>query len=136
MATMYMPSPYETVLRTLVVAAADDRLAEVAPKLFADEAVLHVPGSSALSGDYTGPAAIAEGFFKKQATLAGSLQIKPVQMDVRGTRGVLVMELRAERGGAVFEDRQVGVFKLGTGKIQEGWIESNDQDAFDEFFAG
>lgn len=133
---MYMPSPYETVLRTLVVAAADDRLPEMAPKLFADEAVLHVPGQSALAGDYTGPAAIAEGFFAKQARLAGSLALKPVQMDVRGTRGVLVMELRAERDGNVFEDRQVGVFRLGTGKIQEGWIESDDQDAFDEFFAG
>lgn len=132
---MYMPSPYETVLRTLVVAAADDRLAEMAPKLFADEAVLHVPGTSALAGDYAGPAAIA-AVFKKQADLAGTFNIKPVQMDVRGTRGVLVMEVRAERDGTVFEDRQVGVFRLGTGKIQEGWIESDDQDAFDEFFAG
>lgn len=133
---MYMPSPYEAVLRKLVLAAADATLPEVAPRLFADEAVLHVPGSSLLAGDHRGPTAIAEGFFRRQAELTeGNLTLEPVQMDVRGTRGVLVLQVHAERAGQVLDDRQVGIFKLANGKIAEGWIESGDQEKFDEFFS-
>jgi ketosteroid isomerase-like protein len=133
---MYMPSPYETVLRKLVVAAADSKLPEAAPRLFADDAVLHVPGESALAGDHHGPVAIAEGYFRRQRDLAGgALTVEPVRMDVRDTRGVLVYDVRAQRDGQVLEDRQVGVFRLGKGKIQEGWIECSDQERFDRFFS-
>ena len=130
-----MPSPYEVILRKLVVAAADSKLAEAAPRLFADDAVLHVPGGSLLAGDHQGPRAIADGYFRRQRELSGSLSVEPVRMDVRDTRGVLVYDVRAERGTEVLEDRQVGVFKLGKGKIQEGWIESSDQERFDRFFS-
>ena len=132
---MYMPSPYEVVLRKLVVAAADSQLAEAAPRLFADDAVLHVPGESLLAGDHKGPRAIADGYFRRQRELAGSLSLEPVRMDVRDSRGVLVYDVRAERGTEVLEDRQVGVFQLGRGKIQEGWIEPSDQERFDRFFS-
>ncbi|MEW6472328.1 MAG: nuclear transport factor 2 family protein [Actinomycetota bacterium] len=133
---MYMPSPYEAVLRKLVVAAADSKLAEAAPRLFADDAVLHVPGASLLAGDHRGPAAIAEGYFRRQRDLAGGvLTVEPVRLDVRDTRGVLVYNVRAQRDGEVLEDRQVGVFRLGRGKIQEGWIECSDQERFDRFFS-
>jgi len=133
---MYMPSPYEAVLRKLVVAAADSKLAEAAPRLFADDAVLHVPGDSVLAGDHHGPAAIADGYFRRQRDLAdGDLSVEPVRMDVRDTRGVLVYDVRARRGAEVLEDRQVGVFRLGKGKIQEGWIECSDQERFDRFFS-
>ncbi|HYT39539.1 MAG TPA: nuclear transport factor 2 family protein [Acidimicrobiia bacterium] len=133
---MYMPSPYEAVLRKLVVAAADSKLAEAAPRLFADDAVLHVPGDSALAGDHHGPAAIADGYFRRQRDLAdGDLSVEPIRMDVRDTRGVLVYDVRARRGAEVLEDRQVGVFRLGKGKIQEGWIECSDQERFDRFFS-
>jgi ketosteroid isomerase-like protein len=131
-----MPSPYEVVLRKLVVAAADDKLVEAAPRLFADDAVLHVPGKSLLAGDYHGPKGIAEGYFRRQADLAdGTLSIEPVRMDVRDTRGVLVYDVRAQRGGERLQDRQVGVFALGRGKIREGWIEPSDQERFDRFFS-
>jgi ketosteroid isomerase-like protein len=133
---MYMPSPYETVLRKLVVAAADAKLAEAAPRLFARDAVLHVPGASQIAGDHQGPVAIAEGYFRRQSELAGgSLRLEPVKMEVRGTRGVLVYDVRAERGTETLEDRQVGVFRLGKGKIQEGWIQFSDQEKFDTFFS-
>jgi hypothetical protein len=132
---MYMPSPYEAVLRKLVVAAADARLAEAAPRLFADDAVLHVPGRSPLAGDHHGPSAIADAYFRRQRDLAGTLVVEPVRMDVRDTRGVLVYDVKAQRDGEVLEDRQVGVFRLGKGKIQEGWIESSDQERFDRFFS-
>lgn len=133
---MYMPSPYEAVLRKLVVAAADAKLAEAAPRLFADDAVLHVPGASALAGDHLGPEAIADAYFRRQRDLtAGTLTVEPVRMDVRDTRGVLVYDVKAERDGEVLEDRQVGVFRLGQGKIQEGWIEPTDQERFDRFFS-
>lgn len=133
---MYMPSPYEAVLRKLVVAAAESKLAEAAPRLFAGDAVLHVPGESALAGDHQGPVAIAEGYFRRQRDLAGgALSVEPVRLDVRDTRGVLVYDVRARRGTEVLEDRQVGVFRLGKGKIQEGWIECSDQERFDRFFS-
>jgi ketosteroid isomerase-like protein len=132
---MYMPSPYEMVIRKLVVAAADSKLAAVAPRIFAADAVLHVPGNSLIAGDHKGPKAIAEGYFGRQSELAGTLTVEPVRMDVRGARGVLVYDVRAERGTDVLEDRQVGVFHLAHGKIQEGWIECSDQENFDRFFS-
>lgn len=133
---MYMPSPYEAVIRRLVVAAADSKLPEVAPRLFAAGAVLHVPGASLLAGDHKGPAGIAEGYFRRQRELAGGdLVVQPIRMDVRDTRGVLVYDVRARRGTEVLEDRQVGVFHLGKGKIQEGWIQCSDQEKFDRFFS-
>lgn len=131
-----MPSPYEAVLRMIVVAMNDGRIAEVAPKLFADDAVLHVPGTNQLAGDHQGPVAIGRQFFARQAELAGpTMKLEPLQMDVRGTRGVLAVKVTANRGGQAFEDRQVGIFKLGEGKITEGWIETSDQDLFDAFYA-
>jgi ketosteroid isomerase-like protein len=133
---MYMPSPYEAVLRKLVVAAAESRLPEAAPRLFAEDAVLHVPGASLLAGDHRGPAAIVDRFFRRQQDLAaGTLTLEPVRLDVRDTRGVLVYDVRAHRGDDVLSDRQVGVFRLGKGKIQEGWIEPSDQERFDRFFS-
>ena len=131
-----MPSPYEVVIRKLVVAAAESKLPEVAARLFADDAVLHVGGDSLLAGDHQGPAAIAEGYFGRQKELAGgTLAVEPVRMDVRGERGVLVYDVRAERGTQTLEDRQTGVFRLGRGKIQEGWIQCSDQEQFDRFFS-
>src|SRR5581483_1640120 len=96
---MYMPSPYEAVLRKLVVAAADAKLAEAAPRLFAEDAVLHVPGSSPLAGDHHGPAAIADAYFRRQRDLtAGTLTVEPVRMDVRDTRGVLIYDVPSRPG--------------------------------------
>ena len=63
------------------------------------------------------------------------MSVEPIRMDVRDTRGVLVYDVRARRGTEVLEDRQVGVFRLGKGKIQEGWIECSDQERFDRFFS-
>ena len=53
------------------------------PRLFADDAVLHVPGESLLAGDHQGPRAIADGYFRRQRELSGSLSVEPVRMDVR-----------------------------------------------------
>ena len=48
---------------------------------------------------------------------------------------MLVYDVRAERGTQTLEDRQTGVFRLGRGKIQEGWIQCSDQEQFDRFFS-
>jgi ketosteroid isomerase-like protein len=134
---MFMPSPYEAVLRAIPGAAADaDLMAATAPKIFADDAVLHVPGTSPLAGAPHGPHAIAQDYFQRQVALTeNTLRLTTVRIDVEDGRGTLILHVTAQRGARVLDERQVFVFRLGGGKVQEGWIECADQEKFDAFFS-
>ena len=133
---MYMPSPYEVVVRRFFEAVSEDRLAVIAARQCAPEVTLHVSGNSPRAGDYHGIEAVACGYFDdKRRTAPGGLRYHVSLMCVDGSVARTLNTLHAVRRQHVFEREQMGTFRLGRGKIEEIWVESQDQAAFDDFFA-
>jgi hypothetical protein len=133
---MYMPSPYESVIRRFFEAVSDDRLLDMAPRLCATELALHVTGSSSLAGDYHGIEAVASRYFDdKRRGAPGGLSYEVSLVRVDGGVARALTQLHAIRRQHVLDVGQLGTFRLADGKIQEIWLESEDQAAFDTFFS-
>lgn len=133
---MYMPSPYEAVVRRFFDAVSEDRLVAIAPRLCAPEVTLHVSGHSPLAGDYHGIDAVAGRYFDdKRRGAPGGLRYEVSLVRVDGSVAQALATLHAVRRQHVLEMEQKGTFRIGRGKIQEIWLEPQDQAAFDDFFA-
>jgi hypothetical protein len=133
---MYMPSPYESVIRSFFEAVSDDNLLDMAPRLCAQQITLHVSGTSPLAGDYRGIAAVTGGYFDdKRRGAPGGLSYEVSLVRVDGGVARALARLHAVRRQHVLDMDQMGTFRLGGGKIQEIWLEPEDQAAFDAFFA-
>lgn len=133
---MYMPSPYEAVVRRFFNAVSEDSLTAIAPRLCAPEVTLHVSGHSPLAGDYHGIEAVAGRYFDdKRRGAPGGLRYEVSLVRVDGSVAQALATLHAVRRQHVLEMEQKGTFRIGRGKIQEIWLEPQDQAAFDDFFA-
>jgi uncharacterized protein len=133
---MYMPSPYESVVRGFFDAVSDNRILDMGPRLCAKQVTLHVSGASPLAGDYRGIDAVAGGYFgDKRRGAPGGLTYEVSLVRVDGGVARALTRLHAVRRQHVLDVEQMGTFRLGGGKIQEIWLEPEDQTAFDAFFA-
>jgi ketosteroid isomerase-like protein len=103
--------------------------------LLAEDVVWHVPGRSAIAGDYRGWHDVRDYFARRRDKAQGTLRI-----EIRRTLAAddVVMQLaggRAELGGKAHEWETVGVYRIVDGKIAECWLLPFDQYAFDEIWA-
>ena len=103
--------------------------------LLADDVVWHVPGRSAIAGEYRGREAV-RGYFEHRRTLA----VSTFRVDVKAvlSEGDLVVQLAdgtAERAGRGASWQTVGVFRVHDERIAECWVVPFDQYAFDEIWA-
>ncbi|HEY2706106.1 MAG TPA: hypothetical protein VGL20_20685 [Candidatus Dormibacteraeota bacterium] len=133
---MYMPSPYESLVRGFFEAVSGDRLIDMAPRLCARQVTLHVSGASPLAGDYRGIDAVTGGYFDcSRRGAPGGLHYEVSLVRVDGGVARALTRLHAVRRQHVLDVEQMGTFRLGGGKIQEIWLEPEDQGEFDAFFA-
>lgn len=95
----------------------------------------HVPGASAIAGDYQGRDEVLR-YFARRRTLADAT----FRIHVRGAladdeRAVILAGGEVERGGETFAWGTVGIFRIAEGRIAECWVVPYDQDAFDAIWS-
>jgi ketosteroid isomerase-like protein len=108
---------------------------EAVEALLSDEIVWHVPGRSAISGEYRGREEVLEYFARRRDFAHDSfrVEIRHVLADEE-----YVMQLaggRAEIRGERREWETVGVYRIRDGRIAECWLLPFDQYAFDEIWS-
>jgi ketosteroid isomerase-like protein len=108
---------------------------EAVEALLSDEIVWHVPGRSAISGEYSGKDEVLEYFARRRDLAHGSfrVEVRRVLADDE-----IVMQLaggRAEVGGEIRDWETVGVYRIRDGRIAECWLVPFDQYAFDKIWS-
>ena len=102
-----------------------------------DASILHVPGRSGLAGDYQGPEAILGLFGRMAEYTHDTLQLDSPRLVAEDAR-VLVLKGRisATATRTQLDTEVIHALSLRGDKIQEAWLFSLDQDAFDDFWTG
>ena len=104
-------------------------------ELFADDIVWHFPGSSVVSGDFKGKAEVM-GWLAKNAELSGgTLRIEAHDILANDEHAVGLIRVTGQRAGKSLDDPSVQVFHIKDGKVTEVWLNPNDQEASDNFWA-
>jgi ketosteroid isomerase-like protein len=103
--------------------------------MLSDDVAWHVPGHSALAGDYRGRDEVLRYFARRRELANATFRI-----DVRGVladdeRAVILAAGELEHGGRAFAWGTVVIFRLARGRIAECWTVPYDQDAFDEIWS-
>ena len=121
------------VLQGRVYAGEAD--ADAVAALLTDDVIWHVPGHSAIAGEYRGREHVLEYFARRRDKAQGSLRIQ-----VRHTLADDEFVMQLAGGSARFDGRPVagetvGVYRIREGKIGECWLLPFDQHAFDQIWS-
>lgn len=104
-------------------------------KLFTEDVVLHCPGRSQISGDYTGKLGVIE-FWNKQIEITNGSFKAEVDSVFQGEGNlVLIMNVSAEVNDQEYFWRRVNHYRIVEGRVVEGWIYESDQYTVDLIFA-
>jgi ketosteroid isomerase-like protein len=95
----------------------------------------HVPGRSAIAGDYRGRDEVLGHFARRRELARATFRI-----DVRGVvaddeRAVILAGGEVERDGQPFTWGTAVIFRIEQGRIAECWVLPYDQQAFDEIWS-
>ena len=99
--------------------------------MLTDDVAWHVPGHSAIAGDYRGRDEVLSYFARRRELAEGTFRI-----DVRGVladdeRAVILAAGEVQSGNETLSWGTVGIFRLDDGKIAECWVVPYDQRSFD-----
>ena len=103
--------------------------------LHADDVVMHVPGSSSLSGDHVGREGIATLFQREVSMLDAPPDVVPLDHLGSDDHAAAVVIQRMQRGGRSYEGLQFVIARVRDGHLSEVWLRPEDQASFDDFFA-
>jgi ketosteroid isomerase-like protein len=95
----------------------------------------HVPGASAIAGDYQGRDEVLRYFARRRALADATFRIHVRGALADDERAVILAGGEVERGGKTFAWGTVGIFRIAEGRIAECWVVPYDQDAFDEIWS-
>ena len=134
---MFMPSPYNSLVRNLLRSLEKGAYDEAAlTPLFAQDAVLHAPQGAEGSVDHTGPGGAAGFLEGMQKAAGGTLQLKPQSFELRERGAVSLVEATATVDGEEATDKLRVVLGLANGRVQEMWIDPVDRESFERRFGG
>lgn len=101
----------------------------------AEDAVWHVGGTHAYSGDYRGREAILEYFDRVSAETGGTLRLDPIELLANDRRGAAFLRVTADRGDQHLDVTMAEAFQFDDqGRIREFWAHATDQDAVNRFW--
>lgn len=103
--------------------------------LLTEAVVWHVPGRSAISGEYRGKDEVMEYVRRRRDLAADTFEITVHDVLANDEHGLVIASGRAKRGGKVVEWRAHGLYRFEDGKIAECWLLPEDQTVFDEIWA-
>jgi ketosteroid isomerase-like protein len=109
----------------------------VAPELhevLAEDVVWHVPGRSAIAGEYRGVDEVLAYFGRRRDRADETFRITPRGMLAEGERVVHFADGEAELDGVRRSWRTIGIFRVIEGRIAECWLLPFDQYEFDEIW--
>jgi ketosteroid isomerase-like protein len=130
-----MAHPNEQRIRDGYVAFETGDFDAIRNDFFAPDIQWHVPGTSPISGDYSGQDEVF-GFFAKLVELSGgTLKLEIHDVLANDEHGTALVTTTAEREGRSLSDHTVHVFHLEDGKIVEFWGHAGDQYTTDEFWS-
>jgi ketosteroid isomerase-like protein len=103
--------------------------------MLSDDVTWHVPGHSAIAGDYRGRDEVLRYFARRRELANATFRI-----DVRGVladdqRAVILASGEVDRDGETFAWGTVGIFRIADGAIAECWVLPYDQHTFDEIWS-
>lgn len=103
--------------------------------MLTENVVWHVPGVSAIAGDYHGRDEVLRYFARRRELADATFRI-----DVRGVladneRTVILAGGEVEHDGETFAWGTVGIFRVTEGRITECWVVPYDQDTFDQIWS-
>jgi ketosteroid isomerase-like protein len=126
--------PNERMLRQEYEARArrdDQSLRDV----FSDEIIWHVPGRSAISGEYRGKDQVMEYVRRRRELADDTFEITVDDVLANDRHGLVIASGKATRRGKVFEWRAHGLYRFEGGRITECWVLPEDQRQFDEIWS-
>jgi uncharacterized protein len=103
--------------------------------MLSDDVIWHVPGHSAIAGDYRGRDEVLRYFARRRELANATFRI-----DVRGVladdqRTVILAGGEVNHDGETFAWGTVGIFRIADGAIAECWVLPYDQHAFDDIWS-
>ncbi len=104
--------------------------------LLAEDVVWHVPGRSAIAGEYRGLEQVLRYFSVRRELADKSFRIASRGVLADANRVVHFADGEASLGGELRRWRTVGIFNIRDGLISECWLLPFDQYQFDEIWGG
>lgn len=103
--------------------------------MLTDDVIWHVPGHSAIAGDYHCRDEVLRYFARRRELADATFRI-----DVRGVladdeRVVILAGGEVEYDGETFAWGTVAIFRIADGRIAECWVVPYDQRAFDRIWS-
>lgn len=123
------------IIRELFKAYADADAQRLA-QLLDSEVVYHVPGRSAMAGDYRGREQVLALWDRQKQYMGGKpYRVNEVAMVTNGDHVILLTEVTADRDGHGVKFQGANAYRIKDGRVAEGRVFIFDLDAFDAFWA-
>jgi len=129
-----MMHPNERLLRQEYEARArrDDQSLD---KVLSEGIIWHVPGRSAISGEYRGKDEVMEYVRRRRELVDDTSEITVEDVLANDHHGLVIASGKASRGGKVVEWRAHALYRFEGGRIAECWVLPEDQQLFDEIWS-
>ena len=103
--------------------------------MLAEDVAWHVPGPSAIAGDYGGRDEVLGYFLTRRELARATFRIHVRGVLADDERAVIFAGEQVERHGETSAWETVGVFRIADGKIAECWVLPYDQYSFDKIWS-
>lgn len=128
------PHPNERVVREMFAAYGRGDT-EALKRIFAEDAVYHIPGRNDFSKDYRGQKAIFDLFEQQKKRMGGRpYKVEIIDLLVSEKHVVALTRVEAEAAGKSATWRGSNVYQIRAGKIAEAWFMLDDLYAYDQFW--
>jgi ketosteroid isomerase-like protein len=103
--------------------------------MLTQDVVWHVPGRSAIAGDYRGREEVLRYFATRRDLARATFRITVRDVIADDGRAVIFADGTVERGGRSHGWETVSVFRIAAGLIAECWVLPRDQYRFDDIWS-
>jgi ketosteroid isomerase-like protein len=103
--------------------------------MLAEDVAWHVPGRSAIAGDYRGRDEVLRYFVARRDLARATFRIVVRDVLADAERAVIFAGGQVQRAGQSFAWETVAVFRIADDKIAECWALPYDQYSFDEIWS-
>ena len=104
-------------------------------KLFSEDVVWHVPGTSPVAGEYKGQEATFAYFGQLMELSGGTFKAEPHDIVGNGEHVVGMHHNTGTRDGKTLDGSEILIFHMRDGKAVEGWEHHADLTGWDSFWS-